>query len=49
LWVWGRGFAVEPRKLFDGVAAAAAGDTLTLDGAVWQWDHADRPRKLVLR
>ncbi len=53
LWVWGRGFAVEPRKLFDGVAVTAAGDTVTLartlDGALWQWDRADRPRKLVLR
>ena len=53
LWAWGRGFAVEPRKLFDGVAVTAAGDTVTLartlDGALWQWDRADRPRKLVLR
>ena len=53
LWAWGRGFAVEPRKLLDGVNAAAAGDdvtlALTVDGALWQWDRGHRPRKLVLR
>ena len=50
LWAWGDGFRVAPRKLLDGVLAAAAGDTATLvrtgDG-VWQWERGDRPRKVL--
>ena len=53
LWAWGDGFAIEPRKLLDGVATVAAGDTatiaLTASGELWQWDRGGAPRRLALR
>jgi len=51
LWAWGECFGIEPRKLRDGVLAAAAGDSATLaltaDGALWQWDDGAGPRRLT--
>ncbi len=50
LWAWGDGFEIEPRKLLDGVVAAAAGDTAmiarTADG-IWQWERGGRARKVL--
>lgn len=50
LWAWGDGFEIAPRKLLDGVLAAAAGDTATLartaDG-LWQWERGGRARKVL--
>ena len=52
LWGWGDGFGIAPRKLLDGVVAAAAGDSatiaLTANGALWQWDRGGAPRRLAL-
>jgi hypothetical protein len=50
LWAWGDGFEIAPRKLGDGVLAAAAGDTATLvrtDDGVWQWERGNRPKKML--
>ena len=50
LWAWGNGFEIAPKKLVDGVLAAAAGDTATLvrtaDG-IWQWERGNRPAKVL--
>jgi hypothetical protein len=51
LWVWGEGFAIEPRQLHDGVVALACGDTATIartaDGALWQWERGAGPRRVA--
>ena len=53
LWAWGEGFEIAPRKIFDGVAEVAAGDTATLaltrGGELWQWEAGGRgPRRVPL-
>jgi hypothetical protein len=50
LWAWGEGFGIAPRRLLEGVAAVAAGNTATIalraDGSLLQWDGGDGPRRL---
>jgi hypothetical protein len=52
LWVWGEGFAIEPRKVHDGIAEVACGDTATValatDGTLLQWERGQGPRRVVL-
>ena len=52
LWVWGSGFAVEPKKIADQIVAVAAGRGTTVaesaDGRLWAWDGGRGPRQIVL-
>jgi alpha-tubulin suppressor-like RCC1 family protein len=52
LWAWGEGFEITPKKIFDGVAEVAAGDTetlaLTQGGALWQWERGAGPTRVAL-
>jgi alpha-tubulin suppressor-like RCC1 family protein len=52
LWVWGRGFAVEPTRIAERIATVAAGNGTTLalatDGKLWVWDGGQGPRLITL-
>jgi len=52
LWAWGEGFEIAPRKILDGVAEVAAGDTATLAltqrGELLQWERGRGPRRVRL-
>lgn len=52
LWVWGRGFAVEPTKIAEGVVTVAAGNGTTIaqsaDGTLRFWDGGRGPRQIDL-
>ena len=49
LWRGGRNIGLEPVKILDGVAAAAADQSgsvaLLKDGSLWQWQRGETPER----
>ena len=49
LWRWGRGIGLDPEKVRDNVAAAAADQdgsiALSNDGTLWQWARGEQPKR----
>ena len=49
LWRWGRDIGLEPVKVLDRVAAAAADQSgsiaLLQDGSLWQWERGETPER----
>ncbi|HCZ17692.1 MAG TPA: hypothetical protein PL117_13340 [Accumulibacter sp.] len=52
LWVWGRGFAVQPTRVAEGIVTVAAGSGTTIalsaDGKLLVWDGGRGPRQVTL-
>ena len=52
LWVWGKGYAIEPEHCRDQVTCVAAGSSATIalldDDSLWQWNSGEEPHRILL-
>lgn len=51
LWLWGRGFSIEPVRMLGQAACVAAGSNMTIvlmnDGGLWQWRPGETPQRIL--